>query len=200
MYEKPNIGYNTLERQHWEGIALEKQLKGTRTEQNLWAAFNGESAARAKYQLYAMQARKDGLEQVGEIFDETADNELQHAKLWLRALNEYGQTAENIKKAQQSEHFEWSHMYAEFERVAREEGFHELADQFQRAAQVEHAHDKRYGDYLYQLENNQMFTKQTSETWMCKNCGYHHVGNAAPSVCPLCKHPQGWYMAMPKPN
>lgn len=177
---------------------MDKQLKGSRTEKNLWAAFNGEAAARVKYQLYAMQARKDGLVQIGTVFDETSDNELQHAKLWLRALNDLGQTAENIQKAQQGEHFEWTSMYAEFERVAREEGFDELADQFHRAAEVEHAHDKRYGDYLKQLENNQLFSKQTPETWMCKNCGYLHVGNEAPDVCPLCKHPQGWFMVMPK--
>lgn len=176
---------------------MEKQLAGTRTEKNLWAAFNGESAARAKYQLYAMQARKDNLIHVGTIFDDTADNELQHAKLWLRALNELGQTAENIQKAQQGEHFEWTKMYAEFECVAREEGFDELADQFQRAAEVEHAHDERFSAYQKQLENNQMFQKQTSQSWMCKNCGYPHVGDTAPGICPLCKHSQGWFMTMP---
>ena len=173
------------------------RLRGTRTEQNLWAAFNGESAARAKYQLYAMQARKDGLQQIGAIFDETADNELQHAKLWLRALNELGETAENIKKAQQGEHFEWTRMYAEFEQVAREEGFADLADQFQRAAQTEQAHDNRYGFFARQLEKERLFEKPDVQNWKCKNCGYPHVGNAAPETCPLCKHPQGWFEVVP---
>lgn len=174
-----------------------KKLTGTRTEKNLWAAFNGESAARAKYQLYAMQARIDGLQQVGVIFDETADNELQHAKLWLRTLNALGQTDENIQEAQKGEHFEWTHMYVEFERVAREEGFIEIADQFQRAAQVEHEHEKRFEEFSKQLENQQMFRKPEAVTWICQNCGYPYVGNAAPDPCPLCKHSQGWFMVLP---
>lgn len=174
-----------------------KELKGTRTEKNLWAAFNGESAARTKYQLYAMQARKDNLHQVAAIFDETADNELQHAKLWLRALSEYGQTAENLKKAQEGEHYEWTAMYAEFEQVAREEGFDDLADQFRRAGEVEERHDNRYGYFIKQLEEQLMFRKDTAQSWKCRNCGYYHVGNAAPEVCPLCKHPQGWFEVVP---
>lgn len=173
---------------------MEKKLIGTRTEKNLWAAFNGESAARVKYQLYAMQARIDGLQQVGAIFDDTSDNELQHAKLWLRALNELDQTDENIQKAQKAERFEWTHMYAEFERVAREEGFSEIADQFRRAAEVEQRHENKFADYSSQLEKQQMFQKPKPENWVCRNCGYPHVGNFAPEVCPLCKHPQGWFM------
>ncbi|MDR0928717.1 MAG: rubrerythrin family protein [Oscillospiraceae bacterium] len=177
---------------------MDKQLTGTRTEKNLWAAFNGESAARAKYQLYAMQARIDGLHQVADIFSETADNELQHAKLWLRALNEYGQTAENLKKAQEGERFEWTQMYAEFERVAREEGFADLADQFHRAGEVEQRHDKRYEYFMKQLTAQTLFKKQTSENWKCLNCGYQHTGAEPPAACPLCKHPKGWFMAMPQ--
>lgn len=173
---------------------MSDKLIGTRTEQNLWAAFNSESAARTKYQLYAMQARIDGLHQIGSIMDETADNELQHAKLWLRALNELDQTAENIQSAQKVERFEWTHMYAEFERVAREEGFNEIAEQFRRAAEVEHMHEKRFDMYAKQLENYQMFQKQQFETWICRNCGYPHLGDSAPNACPFCNHPQGWFM------
>ncbi len=177
---------------------MEKKLAGTRTERNLWAAFNGESAARVKYQLYAMQARKDGLQEVASIFDETSDNEMQHAKLWLRALNELQQTAENIEKAREGEHYEWTKMYGEFERVAREEGFDALADQFQRAAGVEHTHDNRYGFYQKQLKEQTIFKKDASASWKCLNCGYQHIGAAAPEVCPLCHHPQGWFAAMPQ--
>ncbi len=176
---------------------MEKELSGTRTEKNLWAAFNGESAARAKYQLYAMQARKDNLQKVAAIFDETADNELQHAKLWLRALNALQQTDENLKKAQEGEHYEWTTMYVEFERVAREEGFDSIANLFQRAGEVEHAHDNRFATYQKDLKEQMMFKKNTAQTWKCMNCGHPHVGVSAPEVCPLCHHPQGWFEVMP---
>lgn len=176
---------------------MNKPLSGTRTEKNLWAAFNGESAARTKYQLYAMQARKDSLQKVAAIFDETADNELQHAKLWLRALNALQQTDENLKKAQEGEQYEWTTMYVEFERVAREEGFDAIADQFQRAGQVEHAHDNRYAAYQKALKEQALFKKDTVQTWKCMNCGYQHIGTDAPETCPLCHHPQGWFEAMP---
>ena len=176
---------------------MSKDITGTCTEQNLWAAFNGESAARAKYQLYAMQARIDGLHEIGAILEETADNELQHAKLWLRALNQLGQTDENIQVAQKAERFEWTHMYAEFERVAREEGFSDIADQFQRAAEVEHRHEKRFAEYIKRLENQQMFHKPKSESWVCGNCGYPYIGGSAPDTCPLCKHSRGWFMVEP---
>jgi len=172
---------------------MSKNLSGTRTEQNLWTAFNGESGARVKYQIYASQARKDGLHEIAAIFDETSGNEYEHAKLWLRALGAYGQTAENLHKAQDGERYEWTEMYAEFARVAREEGFEELAEQFDRVASVEKHHDNRYGCYAKTLEDGKMFKKDEPHSWKCLNCGYHHVGEAAPELCPLCKHPQGWF-------
>lgn len=169
------------------------EIQGSRTEQNLWASFNGESAARAKYSLYAGQARRENLHRIAAVFDETAENELAHAKLWLRALGRLGATEDNLAAAMDAERFEWTHMYAEFERVAREEGFDDIAGQFGYAAAVEREHEARFRGLWERLRQGTLFMAPAPRRWRCRNCGYIHTGNAAPEICPLCAHPRGWY-------
>lgn len=177
------------------------ELKGSRTEKNLWAAFNGESAARTKYDFFASAAKKEGYEQIAAFFAETALNEKEHAKLWLRALGGFaeGKTAgdcrENLMHAAAGERMEWTEMYKEFAQVAREEGFDALAKQFEGVAGVEKTHEERYLKLAQNLDTGVVFERdgQLMVRWHCRNCGYIHEGPLAPVVCPVCKHPQAFF-------
>jgi rubrerythrin len=169
------------------------ELKGSRTEKNLMAAFAGESQARNKYTYFASKARKEGFEQIAAIFEETANNEKEHAKLWFKALGGIGTTAENLVAAANGENEEWTEMYPEFARVAREEGFVALALQFEAVAKIEKEHEERYRKLLENVETAQVFAKAGITVWVCRNCGHLHIGEAAPMVCPVCVHPQAYF-------
>lgn len=174
-------------------------LKGSRTEQNLRTAFQGESEARNKYTYFASAAKKEGYQQISAIFAETAENEKEHAKLWLRALGGFssgaqaGDTLANLLRAAEGEHYEWTTMYREFEEVAREEGFEELAVAFHEVAEVEEEHEKRYRQLAANIEAGVVFHRDTPVRWRCRNCGYVHEGTDAPDLCPACQHPQAFY-------
>ena len=169
-------------------------LKGTKTEQNLWAAFAGESQARNKYNYFASKAKKEGYEQIAAIFEETASNEKEHAKLWFKELNGIGTTQENLLAAAQGENYEWTEMYAEFARVAEEEGFLKLAAKFRMVAKIEKEHEERYKALYQNMVENKVFEKATKNTvWICRNCGYKHVGPLAPEMCPCCDHPKAYF-------
>ena len=171
-----------------------KSLKGTKTEQNLLTAFAGESQARNKYTYYASKAKKEGYEQIAAIFTETADNEKEHAKMWFKALNGIGSTQENLVAAAEGENYEWTEMYAEFANVAREEGFPELAAKFTMVAKVEKDHEERYRALYKNMVENKVFEKATKNTvWVCRNCGFRHVGPLAPEMCPCCDHPKAYF-------
>lgn len=172
-----------------------KELKGTKTEQNLMAAFAGEAQARTKYTYYASQAKKEGYEQLSAIFMETAENEKEHAKLWFKALHggAIGTTAENLKDAAAGENYEWTDMYKGFAEDARKEGFNELAAAFEMVAKVEKEHEERYLQLLKHLEEGKIFLKDGTVVWKCRNCGHIHVGASAPALCPVCKHPQAYF-------
>jgi len=170
-----------------------KDLKGTRTEANLWAAFAGESQARNKYTYFASQAKKEGYEQIAAIFEETADNEKEHAKMFFKYLNGIGNTIDNLKEAAKGEHYEWSEMYKEFARVAKEEGFDDIAATFEFIAKVEEKHEERYNKLISNIENNKVFKKDEKVAWKCRNCGYVHYGDEAPKICPSCRHPQSFF-------
>ena len=170
-------------------------IKGSKTEQNLLTAFSGESQARNKYTYYASQAKKDGYEQIAAIFLETAENEKEHAKMWFKALHDGSVpcTVENLKDAANGENFEWMKMYAEFAKTAREEGFNEIAAAFDGVGAVEKTHEERYLALLKNIEEGLVFKKDKVAIWKCRNCGYTHVGEEAPEVCPVCKHPQSYF-------
>ena len=168
-------------------------LKGTKTEQNLWAAFAGESQARNKYTYFASVAKKEGYEQISAIFLETADNEKEHAKLWFKALGELGGTADNLKAAAEGENYEWTDMYATFAKEAEEEGFTALAAQFRMVAQIEKAHEARYLALLDNVQMQKVFEKSEEVMWKCRNCGHLVMGKKAPQVCPTCLHPQSYF-------
>ncbi len=172
-----------------------KELKGTKTEQNLMAAFAGEAQARTKYTYYASQAKKEGYEQLSDIFMETAENEKEHAKLWFKALHggAIGSTAENLKDAAAGENYEWTDMYKGFAEDARNEGFNELAAAFEMVAKVEKEHEERYLKLLKNLEEGKIFLKDGTVAWKCRNCGHIHIGVSAPALCPVCKHPQSYF-------
>ena len=174
-----------------EDIIME--LKGSRTEQNLMTAFAGESQARNKYTYFASVAKKEGYEQIAAIFLETAENEKEHAKLWFKALGELGTTAENLKAAAAGENYEWTEMYAEFAKVAREEGFTKLAYQFEAVAKIEKEHEERYLKLLENVETAKVFAKAGITVWVCRNCGHLHIAEAAPALCPVCAHPQAYF-------
>ena len=169
------------------------ELKGSRTEQNLMTAFAGESQARNKYTYFASVAKKEGYEQIAAIFLETAENEKEHAKLWFKALGELGTTAENLKAAAAGENYEWTEMYAEFAKVAREEGFTKLAYQFEAVAKIEKEHEERYLKLLENIETAKVFAKAGITVWVCRNCGHLHIAEAAPALCPVCAHPQAYF-------
>lgn len=171
-----------------------KNLSGTRTEANLLAAFAGESQARNKYSFYASKARADGYNQIAAIFEETAENEKAHAKLWFKTLkNGMPDTLENLKDAAGGEHFEWSKMYQDFADDARNEGFDRIAVQFEIVAEVEKRHEERYNKLIQNIKENKVFEKDTPQSWICSKCGHIHFGTAAPEVCPVCAHPKAFF-------
>ena len=169
------------------------ELKGTKTEQNLMTAFAGESQARNKYTYFASVARKEGYEQIAAIFEETANNEKEHAKLWFKALGELKSTAQNLLAAAEGENYEWTDMYDTFAREAEEEGFTALAASFRRVAAIEKAHEERYRKLLKNVEMQQVFEKSEMTMWECRNCGHLVMGVKAPLVCPTCAHPQSYF-------
>ena len=171
------------------------EFKGSRTEANLMAAFAGESQARNKYTYYASKARKDGYQQIAAIFEETAANEKEHAKLWFKLLHggEVPGTIENLKDAAAGENYEWTDMYATFAKEAREEGFTEIAALFEGVAKIEKEHEERYLALLKNIEDGVVFKRDNVRVWKCRNCGHIHVGESAPEVCPVCAHPQAYF-------
>ena len=170
-----------------------KELKGTKTEANLMTAFAGESQARNKYTYFASVAKKEGYEQIAAIFQKTADNEKEHAKLWFKALGELGDTSENLLHAAEGENFEWTDMYDRMAKEAEEEGFTELAAQFRGVAAIEKMHEERYRALLHNVEAKEVFERSGVQVWECRNCGHVVVGTKAPEVCPVCKHPQSYF-------
>ena len=166
---------------------------GTKTEQNLMAAFAGESQARNKYTYFASVAKKEGYEQISALFAKTADNEKEHAKLWLKELQGIGNTSENLAAAADGENYEWTDMYAEFAKTAEEEGFTDLAAKFRLVAAIEKHHEERYRALLKNIEMAEVFAKSTVQVWECRNCGHIVVGTNAPEVCPTCNHPQSYF-------
>ncbi len=170
------------------------ELKGSKTEANLWTAFAGESQARNKYTYFASAAKKAGYEQIAAIFEETANNEKEHAKIWFKELGGIGDTMENLKAAAAGENEEWTSMYPEMAATAREEGFTRLAYLFEAVAAIEKEHEERYLQLLANLENDVVFkTDDENTVWICRNCGHIHVGKDAPAVCPVCAHPQAYF-------
>ncbi|GLI18454.1 hypothetical protein TSYNTROPHJE_02670 [Tepidanaerobacter syntrophicus] len=170
-----------------------KDLKGTKTEKNLMEGFAGESQARNKYTYFASVARKEGYEQIAAIFEETANNEKEHAKLWFKALNGIGNTAENLRHAAEGENYEWTDMYARFAKEAEEEGFTELAAKFRMVANIEKSHEERYRKLLDNVEMKKVFEKAGETMWVCRNCGHIVIGKKAPEICPVCEHPQAFF-------
>ena len=172
---------------------MANKYAGTQTEKNLEAAFAGESMARNKYTYFASKAKKDGFEQISALFLKTADNEKEHAKLWLKELNGIGDTAENLVSAANGENYEWTDMYAGFAKTAEEEGFPELAARFRMVAAIEKHHEERYRALLHNVETKQVFEKSEVKVWECSNCGHIIVGTKAPELCPTCAHPQSYF-------
>ena len=172
---------------------MANKYSGTKTEENLRPAFSGESQARNKYTYFASKAKKDGFEQIADLFLKTADNEKEHAKMWFKELNGIGTTAENLVSAAEGENFEWTDMYAEFAKTAEEEGFTELAEKFRMVAAIEKTHEERYRALLHNVETKEVFEKSEVKVWECRNCGHIVVGVKAPQVCPVCNHPQAYF-------
>ena len=172
------------------------ELKGSRTEANLMTAFAGESQERNKYTYYASKAKKDGYVQIAQIFEETANNEKEHAKIWFKLLHDGGipTTAENLKDAAEGENYEWTEMYAEFAVVAKEEGFDHIAALFEMVAKIEKEHEERYKKLLANIDGDVVFSKDNDIVWICSNCGHIHIGKKAPEMCPVCAHPQAYFM------
>ena len=178
------------------------ELKGSKTEENLKIAFAGESQARVKYQYYADQAKKDGYVQIERFFDETSGNEAEHAKVWFKHLHggSVPQTMENLKDGVAGEHYEWTEMYAEFAKTAREEGFEKIALQFEGVAAIEKSHEERYQTLLGNIESGKVFERESSETvWICLNCGHIHKGKKPVEICPVCSHPKAYYQLREQP-
>lgn len=169
------------------------QYVGTQTEKNLEAAFAGESQARNKYTYFASKAKKEGFEQIAAIFQQTADNEKEHAKLWFKELNGIGDTAENLAAAAAGENYEWTDMYDGFAKTAEEEGFTALAEKFRLVATIEKRHEERYRALLKNVETAAVFAKSEVKVWECRNCGHIVVGEKAPEICPVCDHPKAYF-------
>ena len=171
------------------------ELKGSKTEQNLMTAFAGESQARNKYTYFASVAKKEGYEQIAAIFQETADNEKEHAKMWFKLLNggQLGDTAANLKAAAEGENYEWTDMYAEFAKTAKEEGFTHIAYLFEEVAKIEKEHEERYLKLLENVKDGKVFEAGEVKIWKCRNCGHIVVGTKAPEVCPVCSHPKAYF-------
>ena len=166
---------------------------GTQTEKNLRTAFAGEASARSKYTFFASKAKKEGFEQIAALFLKTADNEKEHAKMWLKELTEIGDTAENLAATAQGENYEWTDMYAGFAETAEAEGFPELAAKFRMVAAIEKRHEERYRALLRNVEAQEVFKKSEVKVWECRNCGHIVVGAQAPQICPVCAHPQSYF-------
>lgn len=171
------------------------ELKGSKTEQNLMAAFAGESQARVKYGYYAAKAKQDGFNQIGELFEETSDNEKEHAKLWFKLLHggNIPATAVNLQDAAAGEHYEWTDMYATFAQTAKEEGFAKIAYLFEEVAKIEKDHEERYLKLLNNVKEQKVFKRIEKVAWQCANCGHIHFGEAALEVCPVCEHPKAYF-------
>ena len=170
-------------------------LKGTKTLENLMAAFAGESQARNKYTYYASKAKKDGYVQIANIFEETAANEKEHAKIWFKLINDgIGSTMDNLKDAAAGENYEWTDMYATFAKEAKEEGFDHIAYLFEEVGKIEKEHEERYKKLIANIEGGLVFSKDNDAIWQCSNCGHIMVGKKAPDVCPVCEHPQSYFM------
>ena len=171
------------------------ELKGTRTEANLMAAFAGETQARTKYSTYAAVARKEGYEQIGALFDETAENEKEHAEIWFKYLHggEVPNTLANLKDAANGEHFEWTDMYATFAKEAKKEGFDRIATLFEMVAAIEREHEARYQKLIENMEGGLVFSREGDTIWKCRNCGHILVGKKAPELCPVCSHPKSYF-------
>ena len=171
------------------------ELKDSKTYQNLMTAFSGESQARNKYTYFASAAKKEGYEQIAAIFEETANNEKEHAKMWFKLLNggAVPSTKENLKAAAEGENYEWTDMYDSFAKEAEEEGFKEIANRFRLVAAIEKEHEERYLKLLNNIASERVFDKEDTTVWVCRNCGYVHVGKTAPKVCPACNHPQAYF-------
>ena len=172
---------------------MANKYAGTQTEKNLMAAFSGESEARNKYTYFASKAKKEGFEQIAALFQKTADNEKEHAKMWVKELSGIGSTAENLAAAAAGENYEWTDMYAGFAETAEKEGFPELAEKFRLVAAIEKHHEERYRALLKNVETAQVFAKSEVKVWECRNCGHIVVGTNAPEVCPTCDHPQSYF-------
>ena len=172
-----------------------KELKGTKTEKNLMEAFAGESQARNKYTFYASKAKKDGFEQIASIFEETANNEKEHAKLWFKALHggDIPSTLENLLDAAAGEHGEWTDIYVRMAKEAKEEGFDELAFKFEKVGEIEKRHEERYQKLAELVREKKVFKKTEKRIWICRNCGHIYVGEQAPKVCPVCNHPEAFF-------
>lgn len=168
-------------------------LKGTKTEANLLQAFAGESMARNKYTYFAAAARKEGYQQIAAIFEETAGNEKEHAKLWFKELGGIGTTVENLLAAAQGEHDEWTDMYANMAKEARDEGFHRIADMFDSVGKIEKSHEDRYIKLAENIQDGKVFKRDAIKVWFCRNCGHLEHGPEAPEVCPVCSHPQAFF-------
>jgi rubrerythrin len=176
------------------------ELKGSQTEKNLQAAFAGESQARNKYTYFANVAKKEGYMQFFKIFNETADNEKEHAEIWFKHLGGIGTTADNLAAAAAGEHYEWTEMYKGFAEVADKEGFKVIAEQFRKVAAIEKTHEERYQKLLDNLKTNHVFISEDVQIWKCTNCGYITVGKEAPKACPVCAHPQAYFVKVNKDN
>lgn len=172
---------------------MANKYAGTKTEKNLWEAFAGESMARNKYIFFASTARKQGFEQIAAIFEETANNERAHAKMWFNELGLGGKTAENLQHAAEGENMEWTDMYDRMAKEADEEGFHDLAESFRQVGAIEKRHEERYRKLLHNVETKQVFERSEVKIWECRNCGHIVVGTTAPTVCPVCKHPRSFF-------
>ena len=174
------------------------ELKGTKTEENLKKAFAGESEARNKYTYFASKAKKDGYEQIASIFEETANNEKEHAKMWFKLLNggEIPSTSENLAAAADGENYEWTDMYDRMAKEAREEGFDEIADKFEMVAAIEKHHEERYKKLLSNINDKKVFSKDGDAIWQCANCGHIVIGKDAPDICPVCDHPQSYFQVL----
>lgn len=175
-------------------------LKGSKTEANLLTAFAGESQARNKYTYYASKAKKDGYEQIANLFLETANNEKEHAKIWFKLLHDGNipDTAANLLDAAEGENYEWTEMYAEFAKVAKEEGFDKIAYLFEAVGKIEKEHEERYRKLLANVEGGLVFSKDGDTIWQCSNCGHIHVGSNAPEICPVCAHPKAYFQVLAK--
>ena len=175
------------------------EFKGSQTEKNLMAAFAGESQARNKYTYYASKAKKDGYEQIAALFQETANNEKEHAKIWFKLLHNgvIGETLDNLKDAAEGENYEWTNMYPSFAKTAEEEGFTDIARLFTLVAQIEKAHEERYKKLWENIKNSEVFKKKEKVVWECRNCGFRYEGESSPKVCPVCNHPESFFMVEP---